>query len=552
MVWSLIATWPLVLHLGDAIYGYPGDALGTISDFWWFAYALHHGAPLLYNELRGVPLGSGWETVYFDVLQVGLFAPLSYAVGPIAAYNAGMLSSYPLTAWVTFLLGRRLGMNNLAAAFAGLTYAFVPFHQEKAMVHLLHTHMELFTAFLYFGVRWRQSGSRWSLVGAGAITGLTLWTDPSLSYLLAVVIAVFFITSIVWRPHERTWTQQLRAHVVGAVAVLVVTALFVPAVLAVSTRAGAQHSGSIGGQFTSTERLSTELVTYAARTKEYLLPWHLNPLIPSSLRAYEEANRHGSSFAEMSLTIGYTVIALSIAGLLAFRRTYAAWLCVVIAVAGFVMSQPPEHVILGITIPMPSHFLFPVLPIFRVYSRFGILVLLGAALLAGFGFMALDAKLAASRRWLLALPFLLVAAEFNGVPPSHVLELLPAPAEYTWLKAQPPGTLIEYPLAIRSPDPQVGTDVEVANRVYAFYQQVHEHAMFNGATSDSAAARLAYTLDPYYLPGVAAELRSLDIRYVFVHRAAYVRFGRDPTQPVPGYRFVETLDDTDIWVAPTS
>ena len=137
LIWTAVQTWPLVFHLGDSMYGYPGDGSGTIAYFWWWEYALHHGKSLLDNTFVGVPLGSGLEVAYYDVIQVGVFAPLSFLIGPIAAYNLGVLSSYPLTAWTTYLLGRRVGMGALAAAFAALAFAFVPYHQEKAMVHLM-------------------------------------------------------------------------------------------------------------------------------------------------------------------------------------------------------------------------------------------------------------------------------------------------------------------------------------------------------------------------------------------------------------------------------
>lgn len=548
LLWALVVTWPLVLHLGDAMYGYPGDGLGTIADFWWFNYALHHGANLLYNDLRGVPLGSGWEVVYFDVLQVGIFAPLSFVVGPIAAYNLGMLISFPLTAWTTFLLGRRLGLSVLASAFAAVTFAFVPYHQEKAMVHLMQTHMELFPAFLYFAVRWRQTGRWWTLLASGVVGGLALWTDPSIAYLLAVVVAIFFATSMVGRPAGRSWRDHLQAHAVAAGTMAVVAAVFFPAVLAVSARGGILHPGSLAGQFTTASRSVSELGTYSARIREYLLPWHLNPLVPKALQAYEKASLHGSSFAESTLTVGYTVIALAAFGLAFAKRNYALLLAAGLVVVGYVMTQPPEREIFGISIPGPSHFLFPLLPIIRVYSRFAMLVFFGAALTAGLGYAVFETRLQSSRRWLLFVPFVLVAIEFNGLPPSHLYQILPAPAEYTWLKAQPAGTLIEYPIAVRSSDPQVGTDIEVTNRVYVLYQQVHEHPMFNGATPGSVAATKAFELEPYYAAGVSDQLRALGIRYVFVHRAAYSHFGRDPDLPLSGYQHVKALDDTDIYV----
>ena len=545
---AFVVTWPLILELPNAIYGRPGDSVGAISEMWWFSYALHHGQPLLYNNLVGVPLGSGWENIYFDVLQVGLLMPLGFVLGPTVAYNLAVLSSFPLTAWVTYLLARRLDLSRLASAFAGLAFAFMPYHQEKAMVHLMHAHMELFPGFLYFAVRWRQTGAWWCALAAGAVLGLTLWTDPTMTYIASILVLAFFVTSLIARPRRLAWGPHLRAHAAGALSAIAVGALFVPPVVLVASHGGAGRGGSLSAQFDATQRSVTELVTYSARIKEFLQPWHANPLVPQSLKTWEFATLHGSNYAENALTIGFTVLVLAVVGIFAFRRTYAVLLGLAIVVAGYLMTQPPERTLAGITIIGPSHFLFRWLPIFRVYSRFGMLVLFGAALLAGFGFMYLQARLQGRRQWLLALPFLLVAVEFNGLPQAHVLQLLPAPAEYTWLRDQPPGTLIEYPIAVQTTDAAVGTKIEEEGRNYAYYQQVHEHAMFNGATPSSPAYSLAFRLEPYYGADVSSQLQGLDIRYVFVHRAAYADFGMDPDQPLPGYHKVATLDDTDIYV----
>src|SRR5205814_7148420 len=135
--------------------------------------------------LVGVPIGSGWNLMPFDVLQVAVLAPLSWLVGPVAAYNVYAILSYPLTALFTLLLCRRLGISGSGAAFAALAYAFMPLHTEKAQAHLMQSHMEFFPAFLWLTVRWRLGGSGWNLVGAGCAAGLTLWND---TYMAAILV----------------------------------------------------------------------------------------------------------------------------------------------------------------------------------------------------------------------------------------------------------------------------------------------------------------------------------------------------------------------------
>jgi hypothetical protein len=72
--------------------------------------------------------------------------------------------------------------------------------------------------------------------------------------------------------------------------------------------------------------------------------------------------------------------------------------------------------------------------------------------------------------------------------------------------------------------------------------------MFNTAVTVGPAADRAPQLEPYYGPGVVAQLQSLGIRYLFVHRQDYLTDGHELPQTVSGLTFVRTLADTDIYL----
>jgi hypothetical protein len=546
---ALTLSFPVVLHPTTMLYGYPGDATGTVAIYWWWSYAPRHGLPLLDNTMTGVPMGSGWNLVPFVVSQLVVMAPLSFLAGPIAAYNIGALASYPATAAVTFLLARRLGLSSLAAAFAGLAFAFMPLHTEKAQVHLNQTHMEVFPAFILFTLRWRQGGSWWNLAAAGAIAGLTLWTDIYMAFILSVMAAAVLAVSMLMpgARNEESFGRRVKDHISGVSIVGAVAALFVPAAIAVGARSGGGLSNAISTEVDILRR-SAESRVYSARPWEYVLPWHANPLVPDAVKAFEGEHLHGSNFAEASLFLGYTVLALVVVALVAARRgrRFAMALALVTAAVGVIFSAPPSQRIDGVTLYFPSQVLGGLLPVIRVYSRFGMIVMLGVALLAGLGLDDLRQRLSlpgGALRALALVPFVTLALEFTNVPPSRVTAVLPAPAEYAWLKSQPQGILVEYPLATGPPSVQ-----EVQTRQYTLYQMVHLHPMFNGAPPPSNAGKYALQLEPYYSPQSIAGLRSLGVRYVFVHRADYVADGFETPQSVAGLQYITTLDDTDIFI----
>jgi hypothetical protein len=542
---SLVVTFPLGLHLSTAIYGGPGDATGTISVLWWFSYAIHHGLSVFDNRMLGAPLGSGWELIPFNVLYVAVFAPLSIAVGPTAAYNLGVLSSFPLTALATYLLARRLGMTVLGAALAALAFTFVPFHVEKAMGHVAQTHMEFFAFTLLFLVRWRQGGSRWNLAGAGAFIGLQLWTDFYFAFILLFGVAAFMVASLIWSPGELAHRRALLAHVAAAGILGVTVAAFVPAAAIFAHR---PSSGSYGSAVASSlgvyTRSLAEIEIYSARPREYVEPWHANPLLPQAIRDWEIRHLHGSNFTEQSLFLGYTIIALAVLSLVVARGALGTWLGVILVAMGVVMALPPQLTFHGSHPFGPSYLLNSVVPFFRVYSRFGVLALLGATLMAGIGFTAFQGWVKSRRLgWLAAAPFVLLALEFNNQPPSHVTTIFPAPAEYQWLRTQPAGIVIEYPLASGSPQRQ-----EIQSRQYVLYQQVHEHPLFNGAHPQSRAGLLAPKLEPLDGIGVVDQLKALGIRYVFVHVSDVEQNGSSVSTQVSGLQFVGSYDGTDVFL----
>ena len=510
--------------------------------FWWWGYALTHGMSLFENPLQGVPLGSDWATIPLTPLSVFLFAPLSAVLGPILSYNLLILSSFPLTAWVTYRLGRQLGLAALPASFSGLAFAFVPYHLEKAMGHGNQTHLELLVGALLLLAIWRSRGRLRYVVAAGILAGIQLWSEPSIMFVMVFALATFFLVStLAGLLSESARVRVLGRHFGAGALVAAITALFLPLALFFLHRPGTP--GPAAGLLGLRQRDIGQVDIYSAHLHEYVQPYFNNPLVPVPIKQWELHGLHGSNVTETSIMLGFTVIALAILGIVLTRRWFPVALATALIAVGALLAMEPTRIVFGRPLHFPSYYLFGLVSFFRVYARFSWMVLLGGTLLAGMGLEALQSRLKPGKAQLLLLiPFVLAAIEFNNLPPERFTQVLPAPAEYTWLRDQPQGVLLEYPANTGDASLQ-----EIQIRRYLLYQMVHMHPTFLSEITDGAASNEAKHLEPYYASGVVDRLKALGVKYVFVHQSDYRADGFDTPRYVDGLHFVTALDGVDIF-----
>jgi hypothetical protein len=137
------------------------------------------------------------------------------------------------------------------------------------------------------------------------------------------------------------------------------------------------------------------------------------------------------------------VIALGLVALFCWLRRIerpasAAFVPVAVAVAivALVCSLSPERTVWGITFVRPSAVIYELAPMFRSYARFGFVVQLMAALLAGIGVEQL-LRIRSARADVAVVILLAVAAGEYAVSPSKMWrDVLPTTA-HRWMVQQP-------------------------------------------------------------------------------------------------------------------
>ena len=215
-----------------------------------------------------------------------------------------------------------------------------------------------------------------------------------------------------------------------------------------------------------------------------------------------------------------------------------------LAIVAWFFSQPPWWKFGPVKIYMPSFFMYKILPMYRAYCRFGIVVMLAVAVLAGYGLkFVLEGLKSKNAKSTMAILFCgLVLFEFWNYPPFKVIDISKVPSVYYWLKEQPKGIVIaEYPLDSGSP-----------NEMYKFYQITHEKRIINGTIPGTYANKFAQDIIKLSDPKTEIILKSMGVTYVLVHHEGYLNteltedkeeLKRIPTNP--SLKFIKSYPEQD-------
>ncbi len=468
---TLLMTYPLVAHPGSIILGPPGDNFEYLYKMWWFKDALLAKgiAPFFIPGVFapfGYPLALS-ETTLSNML-IGF--PLTILFGEVLSYNAVMVASFVLSAFTGYLLGYAISRRRVAGLVTGLVFAFAPYR----FAHLGAGHLPLMgtqwipLTFFYLERMMRRKRLRDAAMG-GLFLGLTGLSSWYYAYMMGLfVLAYFVLRGRLWR--KRTFAVQWATGLGLLIAV-----------------AGIVLLPALGPLLQTTGR---QAVPYSLR---YVDQWSASPLdfvvpnIMHPLWGSVVAGLYPQNVFENVLFVGWIPLALAWIG---WRRRNAAarvfgWL----AMGAFVLAlgttlhvgRNPVHLAVpvnvqfafergvswlsttlalnpvprwdmgvqgAIVIPMPTLLLYLFMPFFsamRVWTRFGLFVLLGVAVLSGVGAAYLVGRW--RNRFVVALLCAGIIVEFAPMPYAlGYARVQPQPVD-VWLAKQPgQGLVIQFPL----------------------------------------------------------------------------------------------------------
>ena len=450
-----------------------GDALLMIWNLWHVNEALSHGRNPLRTDLIYHPLGAGLarHTYSPGYVPVSLVAERIWRGDPhypVHAYRLSIGLSFSLAFACCHFFLRGLGLGRLVALAPALLYAFSPFVRWN-VAHLQH----LSAAFLaplvgLLAVRaWHEPRAS-RLFALGLVLGAGVYFGELIVFigmaLGLAVLAAFALRSTRALARERFRSVRPAALFAGAAAFLVTIAPF------------AAQWTSEGGRAPRYE----QSVYGSANAAGFVVPDPAMTPLYRGLLGDDRARQRG--VGGYLLFLGFPLLVLAPVGLSARPRGWAP-LAGTVTAAFFVLSLGPElkvgSVNTGWPLPYRALMEIPPLSMGRTPANCALLVVLGAACLAGRGLQWLRGRVTgtAGRAWGLTL-----CAAF---------------AVWAWLEVRAPGSpppIYRRPATLDGlvPGAVANVPLSVFDGFAVFMQTFHGQPILTGWVSRRSPEQLAH------------------------------------------------------------
>ena len=378
---GVIVTWPRASYLAGRLPE-SRDSAAYVWGFWWIARQVSHLADPWFTHLMAAPSGVALGYHALMPLPGLLLTPVTLLFGPSASYNLLVTLMPGLLCYAMYRAARLWLRSQVGAIAAGAFFGLSAMLTQQDWYHLNIVAGALFLPLaLEASVRLRRTPGLRQAVLLGVVVAAELLTDPELTVLAGILIAVTLLPWLIFQPSVR----KLRAVVIAAVIGVILAS---PQLIAMAREASGvrisarllgvtdNHYGiGLPGMFAPTPRVADfGLVSWAAPF------WH-------------------SRDNEAMPMFGVTLTVLALAGLaVAWRRRQAwqlaaLWLgCALLALGTTLWVGKIQYIPLmqfwhGVRVSQLLPFTWftriPALSSFREADRFAILGLVPACLLAG-------------------------------------------------------------------------------------------------------------------------------------------------------------------------
>ncbi len=548
---AVVFSWPLLPNIATHLTGDPGGDTGVyVWNQWVFQHAafVEHRNPLTTGHIfsltpRPVDLSQHNYTLFLNVLAM----PLLGWLGTVATFNVVYLLMVVLTAWMTFVLARRVTEGAVAESWlAGLAFAWAPLLVARSTGHMSLVAAAPLPAFLWCLHRVERSERLRDSALAGLVVAWAAFCDAYYAVYCLLIAALYVgsrLLRLEWRPDWRhgvgLWILDLCILLAGGLVaglalgrggrldffgvpvsirglytpmflltVLVVARVAItlgPHVSRVTLPNPRGISAVIAAGLTGAVVLSPALYGASMRLLEgsWVSPpiyWRSSPVGVDLLAFFQPNPAHplvvwltGSAqlaaptvFVEYTASLGLVAMAVVLVGM---RLGLRAPGLVTLTVGFALMALGPFMHVAGVNTYVPGPWALlryvPVFGLARTPTRFAIVASLGLTLLFAMALVECGRRWPHRRRQILAGVAVALAVELWPAPrPLFSAEISPI---YEVVRRDPrPVRILELPFGVRD-----GTSSEGDfSARYQFNQTAHGKPLMGGYLSRVSASRL--------------------------------------------------------------
>lgn len=525
---TVFVTWPQALVMTSMVAAHD-DPQFSMWRIGWIAHALSTNPLHLFDGNIFYPARNTLTFSDATLLEGVIATPFLLAkVPPVLLYNLMLLAGFAGSGIAMFVLVRHLTGELAPALVSAAMFTMAPYRIEHFMHLELQWAMWIPLAFWAFH-RAVDEGSR----KFGVLGGVFLWLQivSCVYYGVFLAITLVLLVPLIMALNPRGALKALPGIMLGALVAALLTAPYALPYLATARTLG--------------PRDTAEILTYSARPLSYFVSPPQNRLWGWT------ASRWGGP--EVNLFPGIITVALAVCALVWRRPRLIVFVYAFLAAILVELSFGPRGRLYGW---LAAHM--ELLQGLRSPSRFAVVGCAATAVLAGFGFRAIQERFATGRvrAIVLALAVLgLVALDFSNramiLKPQSDVSQSPV---YRVVRSAGPGVVVDLPLPTAGGLP--GREAE-----YALWSTAHWHPLVNGYSG-------YYT--PEYIETLGrmeqfpddrsiAQLKALNVRYLVVHRAFYkadqytsllLRIGARPELRSYG-EFDDPVGDASLFVLET-
>lgn len=505
----------------------------------WWGFTTASNYP--FGEQIGMPFHILGQVIYIP------FWLASLIVGPVCGYTLVTSLGFIFSAMAMFLFIRWLTNRNSVAFIAGLGVAFTPYLQYKTGLHPSYVLQGLFVLSIWlFMVFWREPNWK-KAAGLGVLVSLFFYTDPYF-VLLGGILGVGLVSSasigsLIGKQNISFLTRRF--------ILLGLTGLTLLIAISPIIYVQRHYKDEINSVVSSSRSdIKKEAEIYGARPSEYLSINANQPVLTSLFgEKFHGRDQHGSNIGETQLSLSFTLMILSIIGILLMIRNKRSkhvavktrtlqrlsiplllFMFTFTALLAFLFSLPPT--IYGI--PTPVSLLITQIEVWRVFARLQVIVNICLVITAAIGLVVIldHVRRLHMKIFIILLILFGVLFEYQSFfPARETWSYNTAPPAYHWLKNQNDITTIaEYPLD------------EPARSIYPTYyfsyQVLHRKNLINSTSPNSPQSVLRNAIRDIDDPQTVPTLRTLGVDAIIVH-------SKTNPGPIDGLTIVREIEEAN-------